>query len=103
MEWSEGRYPVQASCRVRRCSDLREPGARKELTRIEQKSSNTVADERDNAAIVWHYAACANCTSKWFSPLKPSRCPRCGSFDLRVVEESPPWHFPKKDSREERW
>jgi hypothetical protein len=32
----------------------------------------------------WFNAACRRCTAKWFSPLQPLRCPRCGSLEPQI-------------------
>jgi hypothetical protein len=39
----------------------------------------------------WWYAVCGRCNAKWFAPLKPLRCHRCGQVCEQAVQQSPPW------------
>ncbi len=37
------------------------------------------------------YHACSKCTAKWFSRSESTQCPRCGSDQVSVTQEFPPW------------
>ena len=38
------------------------------------------------------YAACYQCSAKWFSHFRHATCVRCGGDSILVTQESPPWH-----------
>ncbi|QDV73655.1 hypothetical protein K2D_18520 [Planctomycetes bacterium K2D] len=37
------------------------------------------------------YAACRDCTAKFFCVVAPEHCPRCGGGLLALVTAAPPW------------
>lgn len=54
-------------------------------------SASLDAAMREERHGIWFYAACRYCTAKWFSPLPPLRCPRCGTLEPLTTVETPPW------------
>lgn len=38
----------------------------------------------------WYYAACTQCSAKWFSTTTNQTCPRCGQ-SVSYVTAEPPW------------